>query len=414
LKDCLAGTWARLACGVGFVWICSPSVSAAAWTATPYAAEDIEHNSNIYDAPRGIPAALLATEGFNGTAVGDTLFNTRVGIDGTYQLERQNFFGTAEYRRIEYENLTNLDHNESLFAGGLNWKLLHSLDGVIEYRHEQRMVQFQDLTAGSTGLTLETDSTAHASFNVLFTPEWRLESSFRDHSLSSPRAAVPGLDLHEDTVNEGLRYLGVTHLSAGLDLQYLSGKYEHDPLALNPEYHQESVGLAAAYAITGKTNFDGSVGYSKRSDPTNAGLSGVTGSIGYRRSITPKTSITAQLNRTLSTYVTTGGNLIETSATLGANWQFTYKTGITAGYTYTNSKYPVAGAAIVEGPGGAPIEDRTDRYQTANLELSYQVLHWLSIRAYGRYQTRHSTDPLFAFNGTVVGVEFLAKRVPRR
>ena len=37
------------------------------------------------------------------------------------------------------------------------------------------------------------------------------------------------------------------------------------------------------------------------------------------------------------------------------------------------------------------------------------MLHWLTVRAYARYVTRSSTQGFYDFNGTIYGIEFLAK-----
>jgi len=370
---------------------------------TPYAAEDIEHNTNIFD----LPSSGGTPVGKNGPTFADTFFETRAGVQGTYQLDRQQFFGTAEFRHFDYENFTLLDHNEQLLDGGLKWKAGYAVDGQVEYKHEQRMVQFQDLQA-STQLILETENNATASANVNVTPEWRVESKLNDHELDSPRSNVPGLTLHEDSIVEGLKYLGVANLSAGFEADYLEGRYEHDPLALDPDYHQITAALAATYIVSGLTNFSGNVGFTRRSDPTNSGLSGVTGNFSYQHSISPKTSFTLQLSRLLNSYLTTGGNEIDTVAGGYVNWQATYKILVRAGYSYTQSQFPGTPETT---PAGTPvIIDRLDHYQNATLELTYQVLHWLSIRPYARYQARHSNDYIDVFDSNIVGIEFLVKR----
>jgi hypothetical protein len=365
---------------------------------TPYAAEDIEHNTNVFDLPKSGGAPV----GKNGSTFADTYFDTRAGVEGTYLLDAQKFFGTAEFRHFNYDNFTALNHNEELFDGGLKWKLARPVDGLFEYKHEQRSVQFQDLAA-STQLTLETENNVTASVNVNVTPEWRVESLGRDHVLNSPRFDVPGLSVHEDSIREGLKYLGVANLVAGAEVEYLEGKYNHDPLALNPKYHQITVAGAATYVVSGLTNFTGNLGYSRRTDPTNSGLSGLTGSLGYRHSLTAKTSVNVQVSRALNTYVTTGGNEVDTSAAATVNYQATYKILVRAGYSYTDSKFPGT-------PNGGATIDRADHLQFASLDLTYQVLHWLSIRPYARYQARHSNVDGFTFDGNIIGVELLAKQ----
>ena len=364
---------------------------------TPYAAEEIEHDSNIFDLSKSGPTPV----GGNGPTFADTFYETRAGATGAYLLDQDRLFGTAEFRHFNYDNFTELNHNENLVDGGLKWKSGQVVDGLLEYKHEERMVLFQDLEA-ATQLILEKENTGTASVNVNATPDWRIESLASDHVLDSPRVDVPGLSVHEDSITEGLKYLGVSDLSAGLQAQYLKGKYEHDALALDPDYHQITVGLAATYLVSGFTNFTGTLGYSHRTDPTNNGLSGVTGSLLYRHSLSAKTSVNVQLTRAINTYLTTGGNEIDTSAAVSLNYQLTYKINLKAGYSYTNSSFPGT-------PDGAVTIDRVDHFQIANVEATYQFLHWLSVRVYAKYQSRHSNDDIFAFSGNMVGVELLAK-----
>lgn len=366
---------------------------------TPYAAEDVEHNSNVFDLPSNGPQPV----GKNGPTLADTFFETRAGVEGQYLLGQDRFFGTAEFRHFIYDNFTALDHNEDLLDGGLKWKAGNAVDGQFEYKHEERMVQFQDLEA-ATQLIQETENTATGSVNVNVTPEWRVESKLQDHYLDSPRVDIPGLSLHEESITEGLKYLRVANLAAGFQASYLEGQYNHDPLALDPYYHQITGGFAATYKVSGLTNFDGTVGYTHRTDPTNAGLSGVTGELGYQHSLSAKTSVNLTLRRALNSYLTTGGNEIDTSAGATVNYQLTYKMLLRAGYTYTDSKFPGS-------PFGAITIDRVDHYEIANVDLTYQFLHWLSIRPYARYQSRRSNEDIYTFQGSIVGVELLAKQI---
>jgi Putative beta-barrel porin 2 len=394
-----------------FLWLCAvvlaneSSPARADGIFTPYAAEQIEHNTNVFDLAPGTVEPL----GKNGPAYGDTYFEERVGADGSYQLGQQQFFGTAEFRHFNYDNFTVLNHNEELFDGGLKWKVSQEFDGSVEYRHEQRMVLFQDLEP-VTSLILETENDAKAAFNFSITPEWRLQTKLEDHLLDSPRVEVPGLSLHEDSVTQGLRYLGVANLSAGLDVQYLEGKYNHDVVVLDPNYHQVSVWLAAAYQVSGLTNLNATLGYTQRDDPTSSGLTGITGNIVYQRALSAKTSLNLRLARAVNSYLTTSGSELDTTAGASVSWQATYKLRVRVDYSYTYSRFPLT---PVLTPDGSALVDRLDHYQTGKVDVTYQVLHWLSIRPYVKYEARHTNVPFYAYDSNVIGIEFLAKQPPR-
>ena len=288
-----------------------PFASFAQLAVTPHAAIDAEHNSNVFD----LSSSGAAPVGKNGPAFGDTIIGSRAGIDGTYTLGSAEYLCRGEYRRFQYNDFTSLSHNEYTVTGGLNWKL-----GSARWTASST-------TSTSSGwcsswiwrhrrtLILETENRIHASANVQISPEWRLENALKDRTLDSPRTDIPGLSLREDSIHEGLRYLGVANLAAGIDAEYLSGTYRHDPTALNPKYHQITVGLAGTYVLSGLTNFNGAIGYTHRSDAAySGGQSAVTGNLGYKRNLTGKTSIDLEVNRAINSYLTTGGTEIDTSA----------------------------------------------------------------------------------------------------
>jgi len=119
------------------LWLCalglfaSPMFAVAEGTATPYAAMGLQYNTNVFDLQEVGPPPV----GKNGTGYSDTYLEARAGIEGTYFLDQQKFFGTAELRRFDYNNFTYLDHNENLCDGGLKWKLPEVVDGTVEYKH---------------------------------------------------------------------------------------------------------------------------------------------------------------------------------------------------------------------------------------------------------------------------------------
>jgi hypothetical protein len=381
---------------------------------TPYGALDYEHSSNLFYLPSFFPEPI----GKNGPDFSDQSLEIRGGLTGAYDLGQQVFHAIVEVRRFEYDNFNYLDHYENLVDVGWDWKLGSIVSGELDYRHEKRMVQFQELI-DSESLFMETEKIATASANVLVTPEWLWENLAKDRVLDSPRPEALDLTLHEDSILEGLRYLGVSNLSAGFELTYLTGRFTHDPIYLEPDYHQWTVGLAADYAVSRLSSFNGTFGYTRRSDSLGDDLSGVTGSLGYKRNLTGKTTLTAKVTRAVNSYVSTEGSEIDTSAALTLNYQLTYKTSFNAGYSWMESKFPNYAVINVDpltgipitgvGTGGNTVEDRVDHIQYASVEANYQALHWLSFRAYGRYQTRHSNEELNTYNVTIYGIEFLAK-----
>ena len=362
---------------------------------TPYAAGDIEHNSNLYFIPNGTPPPS------GGSTRADTVLEGRAGLEGDYLLDRQTFYARAEARRFHYDQFTTNNHSESLVNAGVKWKLGHLLDGVFDYQRERRMVPFLDLIKPTT-VILETQNVASGTANLSVTPEWRLAVRAKDSTLDSPRPGAPQLSLHETTVGAGLLYGGLANLSAGFDTVYINGTFRNDPLAASPSYHQLTEGLTANYTIAAHTQFKGLIGYTRRSDAIGGGTSAITGSLEYLRNLTGKTTLNLKLSRGVDSYVTTSGNIIDTSAAAGVSWQATPKITAKVGYDWTQSLF----SSSAQAAGTS----RTDHFQQAKLDVNYQALRWLSFRAYAHRQTRSSNQGEAQFNATIYGIEFIARR----
>jgi hypothetical protein len=257
---------------------------------------------------------------------------------------------------------------------------------------------------------------ATAKLNVTVSPSWRLETLATATNLDSPRLGEPDLSNHERYVREGLRYLGVANLSAGVEVAYLKGSFLGAAAGLGAPYSQTTAQLAANYQVSGVTSLNAAVGDSRRTQQGND-LSAVTGKLAYVRQLTGKTSVNLQLTRAVNSYLNNAGSEVDTTASIGAVWQATWRIAVNPSYTWELSKFPgfpdTEGVTYLTTPGtGQPITsgaDRVDHLQSANLSVSYQALQWLSIQLYGRYQTRTSNDPAFPFKVNVVGIDVKAR-----
>jgi hypothetical protein len=364
--------------------------------ASPYVNASYEYNSNVFALPDSAPTPV----GNSGPTFSDRISAGRAGLDAAYDWSRQELYAKVEGRRFDYQQFRALNHNEYLLNGGWKWRIASILDGVLDYKRERSMVSFADFTA--TELFVQQQNIGTATLNLQINPEWRLETRGRTNDLESPRPGVPNLSLHEQSFRGGVRYAGVANLSAGLDGEYLEGHFNGDQFVVTPRYHQSTGQLVAKYELSGLSNLDSAVGYTRRVEQAGATISAVTGSLAYQRELTGKTAITLRLGRDLSSYVTYGSTQLETSAGLEATWNASSKIAVNAGYRWSRSTFPGTGASSVIG-------ERADHYQLATLSGKYQVLHWLSLRPFGQYERRSSNTTAFEFNRTLYGLEAEAR-----
>lgn len=369
---------------------------------TPYADAAYEENSNLFVLSDSVPEVV----GRDGPTKSDTVFRSRAGFDAAYNFGLQEVFAIAEGRRFIYDHFSDLDHDEYLLHGGLKWKIASLLDGLIDYSRERSMVsflQYNETQFSSTQLFIQVQSIATASINLQMTPEWRLESLGKVNDLDSPRPGFSSLALREDSIHEGLRYVGFANLSAGLDGEYLDGHFTGGEFVLTPRYHQSTVEFAADYVLSGLSIFHGAVGYTDRNQEQAGTVSGLTGLLSYERNLTGKTSLTVKLSRAINSYVTYADSEIDTAAEVDATWNATTKIKVEAGYQWLHSSFAASDVA------GVVTAARVDRMQTPVLSIKYQPIDVLMLRAYAQYQTRVSTIDLFTFNGMLYGVELEAR-----
>jgi hypothetical protein len=374
---------------VGIALAAKSVATFAEGTLTPYASGAYEYQSNPFYEWGGAQTEVPAPS--------DHLRKLTAGMDARFAWSLQSIALDAELRRIDYHELTYLSHNEETLGGSLQWAFTSLVSGGVELRHDHHMVPFSELSPGDRELLLETENWGSASLNVQTLAGWRFETRAKVRKLDSPRPGLPELNLRENSLHEAIRRT-FSLLSAGLDAEYLTGSYTGAGQSGAPSYHQTTLQLAGEHAIKGLSSFEGAIGYTSRTESTGGGASAVTGTLGYKREFTGKTSGEVLLTRAVNSYVTSTGSEIDTGGSLRVTWQATTKLQLVPSFTLTYSDYP-GGSGIV----------RHDRYDVVSLDIHYQVLGWLSLHPYGRYDVRTSNVPSYGFNASAVGVELLFK-----
>ncbi len=370
----------------------TPYRASAQLSLNPYLDAHIERDSNVYRAPSS--QALLAAIG--DTTLADTDERYAVGLEGAYLWSQQKLTATIEGRKYNYKHYTDLDHNEYLADVALNWKLTSLLDGLLEGRQERVMAPFA--LGNSTRLTINVDRNIAGKLNLNFTPDWRLETGLYFHTLNSPLQNFPDFVERDVGKHLALDYNGIGNLTYGLALDRIDGKFEN--AANVGPYIQNTAQLTLRYAVGASSIFNAAAGYSKRDQNANAGtVSAMTGSIGYTRQLTGKTSVNLGVTRAVNSYLAAGGSEIDTSATAGLNWQATYKILVALNYTYTHSQF--AGQVIP----GSLANGRVDRSPAESLNITYQALRRLQFHAFFNNQSRTSNVELANFSDSLVGIE---------
>jgi hypothetical protein len=356
-----------------------------------------ESNTNVFALNSGFSPA-----GDPNFRRSDTDFSYGAALSGSYLLGRQEFFATASSQEFKYQRYTQLDNTSYNVDLGWKWKLGDNLDGQLDASRAHSMVPFYNLTGVTTlSLVTVTEQRETAQIGIKLNSDWRIKASAFTSKADQPTPDAPNLQLTQSSGTTSLEYSGFGAITGGVMAGYSSGDYSGangiNGAASNPSFSQTTAGLVAHYNHI-RSSFDGSVGYSRRTSSVGSDdTSGVTGSLAFTEQVTPKTSFTATIARSINSYILNEGSVIDTTAGVTVGWQATYKLTVSAGYTFDYRNFPKQG----NNPVGS---DRVDIQEAPTMAMIYRPLRWLVIRPYANIQTRRSTFVGGHFSQNVYGV----------
>jgi hypothetical protein len=386
--------------------LCPAPAPQAAVKFSPLATVSVSHNSNVFARPADEPPFA----GTGNTELGDTIarYLARATAEFDWGLNRLSVNGQAEH--FQYNRFSQLNHNETKFGGAFDWHLGGAIDGTLEYSQRRAMASLADTFAEQ--LEIQTDKVFTGTFRFLVTPRWRIDLQPTWHEFDSPLPQYPDFGDKESGLAASLNYLGIQKLTAGLRLQYLDGRY-HGIIAAT-KYHEVTAQLTANYAISGFSSFDGQLGYTKRQNsfvnsddaiqnPNNlqGNTTGLTGSLGFRRTLSVKTSVGARVFREIASYVAGANSEISTGGEADLKWEPDVKFTVVL-------RYRMATQAIEGEVAISQFAGRTDHIKDAEIDLEYHAAKWLTLRPYFLRDTRNSNFHDANFNSSVVGLDLTA------
>ena len=315
-----------------------PITAQAQFSGKASATAQFESNSNVFALESG-----AAQPGVNESGRSDTYFAYGADFSGSYAWGRQQLYAAASVKEFDYQRFTELDHNAFTADVGLLWRLGDSLDGKVDVARTRSMVPLYDLTGSVLGLSLLTQQIETLQVGLKLSSDWKIAGLASTSEGDEPVAGAPNLQLKQTSGSASIDYVGIGGLTTGLTAGYSTGDYTGAIGTANPTYSQSSAGLLASYRLTRMT-FDGDIGYSRRTSDTGTdSTSGVTGLLDLKYQLTPKTSYTVKIDRTINSYYLNASSEIDTDAGASVSWQATYKLTVSAGYTFSYRDFPGQG-----------------------------------------------------------------------
>ena len=371
-----------------------PGLAAAAVEFVPYGSAQYQHYSNLFEVSGKDEAEAQQGD----RQLDDTAWQGKAGVEANLRSgeDRQQLQMIAEGRRLLYSHYSDIDHNEYTLSGKLDWKLGAHTDGNLSFRQDRSLASFANLDTSE--LTLQTERRAQALAGYDVTPRWRGELGGELTDSKLPLPDDPDFRLKEGAGSVAIKYRSNANVTAGLLNEFRDGRYEGSP-ERRSDYTEFTSQATVDYAVSGLSRLTAKVGGTRRSQDTAQGsgtTSGFTGDLGYLRTISAKTSVDLGVFRRIESFVAGASALVSTGFNLGANWSPTPSMTVSSRYEYVNSDF---------GTSGNEDQGRKDHYQTANLELRYLALHWLTLRPFLTYRDRSSSFDSESFDNLMIGAE---------
>jgi len=373
----------------------APATSLAELNVAGHGNVRYEYDSNVFALPKGTPTP--------GASFGDSSITYLGGLDATYLWQGQKMILSGVADQTRYITDTDLDRTEYTAVGTLMWVLDPLINGTARLSKE-RHVEPAYQAIPTNQLLIESLWNALATATYRFKPFWALDVSAGVREDDLPQVgAAGGLLLREVSQHAGLNYGNPASFTGGLAVEYLNGQFSGGLLADQLSYRQWSAEMVGQHSSGDLSTFNGALGYTLRTIRLGHQRSGgITGSIGYRRKLTGKTTVHLEADRAVATYLAAAGSEVDTSATADIEWQPTVKTEVVLGYVWMHSRFSAE---------TTPFEinvARTDRFGTAHMEINYRPRKWLLVHPYVRLLRRSSDVPLFEFTSNIAGLELTA------
>lgn len=244
----------------------------------PYADAGVSYDSNFFRVA-SLPEVDALYDGQDTPS--DTIYTARFGVDGEFDVSRQNFLVIADIFRNWNE-----DFSEQSFTGGnaellWNWRIGERWDGELGYGFDRDLQDYANQTVRTAtpgvfvakGRDIRSRQSVKGRADYAVTPDWSVYVRGKITDVSF--RVKDQLDLERTVVGTGFNYLTEVGNRFGFDTEFVSGDFEQ---AVQPDFDEFNFGPTANWEVSGKTRLRGKVAYTSRDfdDPQQEDFDGIT------------------------------------------------------------------------------------------------------------------------------------------
>jgi len=395
------------------------TAACVAWSAPAIAAVDLsagasvgyEHDTNPVELSSN-EAYVFAPEGKSGLDDTSRVWGARVGaiLDGSGPLR---FNVQALYSHTESTRFDRLGHDDYNVGGSLGWRASRAID--VSLTAEQFRAPIPQSESGGDRATQRTTHHYAGTLQMRPTNRWQISLSPSWNRVDLPLESAPDFVYREAGGNIALSYVG-GRISPGLMVS--ESRSKNSGIGGATKYRQQTIWGTLNYSVPNFSTLSLSVGRTERStdvieaasDPdlqqTEGSDAGLSGSLGYQRTLSVKTSININGYRNFQQY-DAGVNLsVNTGFSVSLTWSPTERMSFTL---ENNNSWSTVDELPEEGVPATVAGKRKDLLRSYSLSMGYRFAKRISIGANVARRIRRSEVWTDQFNGTILGLSLSAE-----
>lgn len=335
----------------------------------------------------------------------DTAWTAGAGLTYNKAFSLQRLRADVQWDTWRYNNHSELNFDTLNYALAWDWSVTPRLHGTVSADRRQFREVVSDPVSFSNliGKRTERNELAEGAFDVA--GPWQLLAGV---SHTRAESTVPfswdGLpDINY--VQGGVGYQASSGSSLALRYKHGDGKYS-DPTfanftALNSNFKENEVELAARWAYSGRTTIDGRISHVKRehSAAPQLDFSGERAALNVNYQFTGKTRLQGGwLHDVTAAGLSTGGHVDSDRLFIAPVWNATAKTSLNLRYDYTRRDWK-------DVQFGSFDAGRADKLEQLQAGVDWQALRTILVSGYIREEKLHSSIPGAGYRATVYGVK---------
>lgn len=382
-----------------------PLVSYAEAEVTPFVSITTVSDSNLYRLDEAVDETQLS----DGVSKTDTIYQTAVGLDVNWKVNRQKILLNAFMVDSRFDKNQGLDNLGQSLESRWDWLFGSHLSGVLSYDREVTLSDFANTS--ETDKSERTQDRVNATARWRYHPDWRIGVNLRGYNSSYDTQARSAFDNEVTSKSIELDYLANSGSRLGLRLQTVDGRLPNREVTgssfIDNRYEQNSVLVTALWNISGKSRFDADFGLVSRRHPNivQRDYDGVNVNLKFDWFSTSKLVFSAELFRKI---VSSEDLLASYSENTGVNvstiWSISDKLSLNAQVATENRDYS-GNTGFINGVEST-LEERYDSY---SLGLRYQPHRNFDIGLSYSQSSRDSSRVLRDYSADIVSLNLTVK-----